>query len=129
MPMDVATITFPGTGTPGRERNGRMNGGSADESQGRAGVVEEPVVTGDGAERLARPGDQGPRTVRPGQRGPLRPDGDQLAVALEQDRPVPPGGDGHPPGAQAVEHRGRFVRGALDPGGGGAQGHDVAGPV
>ena len=71
MPMVVATITSPGTGSAECQGNGRMSaavtrGRSADQGEGRAVVVEEPVVTWRGLERLARPGHPGPRPVRPG---------------------------------------------------------------
>src|SRR5262245_30369972 len=82
----------------------------ADEGEGRAGVVEEAMVAGGGGERLTSGGDPGPRPVRPGQRGALRVDGDQLTIAPEQHRPVPPGGDRHSPGAEPFEHRGRVRR-------------------
>src|SRR5262249_17145105 len=99
-----------GAHRPVGTRTGRPSPRSADEGQGGPGVVEEPVVTGDTRERLARPGDPGPGAVRPGQRAALRGHGDQLIAVPQQHRPVPPGGGRHPPRAPPPAHRGRVRR-------------------
>ena len=67
----------------------------------------------------ALPGPPNDRTgpVRAGQGHPFRVHCDQLIAGVQQDRAVAPGGDGHPPAAQAVEHGTGPVPGALDPGG------------